>query len=103
MAHSPIRYYQPQLPSKLQILSDYRRGFGFVIGFIDRTVLQAGWSSVRVLDEVDVFKLPKPSSRTMALESTQPLREMSTRNFSGAKKQPARRAANLAALYAPNV
>jgi hypothetical protein len=30
----------------------------------------AGWSP----DEVDSFKLPNPSSRTMALESTQPLK-----------------------------
>jgi hypothetical protein len=28
-----------------------------------------------------VFNLPNPSSRTMALESTQPLTEMSTRNL----------------------
>jgi hypothetical protein len=35
------------------------------------------------LDEVDFFNLPNPSSRTMALGSTQPLTEMSTRNLSG--------------------
>jgi hypothetical protein len=35
-------------------------------------------------DEVDFFNLPKPSSRTMAMESTQPLTEMSTRNLPGA-------------------
>jgi hypothetical protein len=35
-------------------------------------------------DEVDFFfNLPNPSSRTMALESTQPLTEMSTRNLPG--------------------
>jgi hypothetical protein len=39
----------------------------------------------------------------MALESTQPLTEMSTRNFPGDKKRPARRADNLAAIYEPNV
>jgi hypothetical protein len=33
---------------------------------------------VRVPDEVDFFNLPNPSSRTMALVSTQPLTEMST-------------------------
>jgi hypothetical protein len=32
-------------------------------------------------DEVDFFNLPIPSSRTMALGSTQPLTEMSTRNL----------------------
>jgi hypothetical protein len=64
-------------------------------------MLQAGRSSVRVPDEVDFFffNLPNPSSCTMALGSTQPLTEMSTRNFPGGKKRPARRADNLAAIY----
>jgi hypothetical protein len=35
------------------------------------------------LDEVDFFNLPNPSSRTMALGSTQPLTEMSNRNPPG--------------------
>jgi hypothetical protein len=34
-------------------------------------------------DEVDFFSLPNPSSRNMALGSTQALREKSTRNLSG--------------------
>jgi hypothetical protein len=48
-------------------------------------MLKAGGSPVRVLDEVDFFffSLLNPSSRTMALGSTQPLTEMSTRNFPG--------------------
>jgi hypothetical protein len=66
-------------------------------------VLQAGRSPVRVPDEVDFFNLPNPSSRTMALGSTQPLTETSTRNFPGGKKQPAHRADNLAAICEPNV
>jgi hypothetical protein len=49
------------------------------------------------------FNLPNPSSRTLALGSTQPLTKMSTRNFPGGKKRPARRADNLAAIYEPNV
>jgi hypothetical protein len=48
-------------------------------------MLQAGRSPVRVSDEVDFFNLPNPSNRTMALGSTQPLTEMSTRNFPGDK------------------
>jgi hypothetical protein len=48
-------------------------------------MLQAGKSPVRVPDEVDFFNFPNPSSRTMALGSTQPLIEMSTRNFPGVK------------------
>jgi hypothetical protein len=39
----------------------------------------------------------------MALGSTQPLTEMSTRSLPGGKERPARRADNLAAIYAPNV
>jgi hypothetical protein len=66
-------------------------------------VLQAGRSPVRVPDEVDFFNLPNPSSRTMALGSTQPLTEMSARNLPGGKKRPARRTDNLAAIYEPNV
>jgi hypothetical protein len=66
-------------------------------------MLQAGTSPVRVPDEVDFFNLPNPSSRNMALGSTQPLTEMSTSNLPGGKKWPARRADNLAAIYEPNV
>jgi hypothetical protein len=62
-------------------------------------VLQAGRSPVRVPDEVDFFSLPNQSSRTMVLESTQLLTEMSTRNFSGGKKQPVGRTDNLADIY----
>jgi hypothetical protein len=39
----------------------------------------------------------------MALGSTQPLTEMSTRKLPGGKKRPARRADNLATIYEPNV
>jgi hypothetical protein len=66
-------------------------------------MLQAGRSPVQVPDEVDFFNLPNPSSRTMALGSTQPLTKMSTRNLPGGKKRPARRADNLAATCVPNV
>jgi hypothetical protein len=62
-------------------------------------MIQIGRSPVRVPDEVDFFNLLNPSRRTMALRSTQPLREMSIRNFPGCKKWPARRADNLAAMY----
>jgi hypothetical protein len=42
-------------------------------------------------DEViGFFNWPNPSSRTMALESTQPLMEMSTRNLPGGKGRMAR-------------
>jgi hypothetical protein len=74
---------------------------GSVVGW--ETMLQAGSSPVRVPDEADIFNLPNPSSRTMALGSTPPLTEMRTRNLPGDKKRPARRADNLAAIYEPNV
>jgi hypothetical protein len=41
---------------------------------------------------------PNPSSRTMAVGSTQPLTEMSTRNRPGCKMRPVRRADNLTAI-----
>jgi hypothetical protein len=66
-------------------------------------MLQKGRSPVRVPDEVNFFNLPNPSSRTMAMGSTQPLTEMSTRNLPGGKKRPARRADNLAAICESNV
>jgi hypothetical protein len=66
-------------------------------------MLQAGRSPVRFPDDVDFFNIPNPSSRTMALGSTQPLREMSTRNLPGGKKWPAHTADNLAAIHEPNV
>jgi hypothetical protein len=50
-------------------------------------------------DEViGFFNLPNLSSRTMALGSTQPLTEMSTRNLPGGKKRPASGADNLTAI-----
>jgi hypothetical protein len=50
-------------------------------------------------DEVNAFfNWPNPSSCTMALRSTQPLREMSTRNFPGGKGRPALKADNLTAI-----
>jgi hypothetical protein len=66
-------------------------------------MLQAGRSPVRVPDEVDFFNLPNTSSCTVALGSTQPLTEISTRNLSGSKKRPAHRADNLATICEQNV
>jgi hypothetical protein len=74
---------------------------GSVVG--SGTMLQDGRSPVRVPDEVNFLNLPNPSSRTMALRSNQPVREMSTRNFPGGKKRPAHTADKLAAIYVPNV
>jgi hypothetical protein len=58
-------------------------------------MLQAGKSRVRfLLRPLDFLNLPNLSSRTMALGSTQPLTEMSTKNISGRKGRPARKADN---------
>jgi hypothetical protein len=77
------------------------RARGSVLGW--GTMLQAGRSPVRVLDEMDFFGLPNPSSRTVILGSTQLLTEVSTRNLPGGKKRPALKAENLAAISEPNV
>jgi hypothetical protein len=66
-------------------------------------VLQAVRSPRRVSDEVDFFNLPNPSGRTMALVSTQPLTEMTTRNLPVREKRPARNTDNFAAICEPNV
>jgi hypothetical protein len=55
---------------------------GSIVGW--GTMLQAGW--VRIRMRWIFFDLPNPSSCTMALGSTQPLREMSTTNLPGGQK-----------------
>jgi hypothetical protein len=55
-------------------------------------------------DEViGLFNRPNPSSRTMALGSTQPLTKMSIRNLPGGKRRPARVADNLTVVCEPIV
>jgi hypothetical protein len=69
------------------------------------TMLQAGRSWVRV-PIGGFFNVPNPSSRTMALWSTQPLTEMSTRNVpwgGGGKERPASKSDNLTAICEPIV
>jgi hypothetical protein len=48
-----------------------------------------------------IFNLPNPSSRNVALGSTRPLIDMSTRNLSGGKERAARKADNLTAIGEP--
>jgi hypothetical protein len=66
-------------------------------------MFKAGMSRVRVPMSMVFFNLANPFSRTMALGSTQPLTEMSTRNISGGKGRPARKADNLTAILEPIV
>jgi hypothetical protein len=49
-------------------------------------------------DVIGFFNGPNPFSRIMALGSTQPLTEMSTRNLSGGEERPARKADNFTAI-----
>jgi hypothetical protein len=57
-----------------------------------------GWVAGSNPDEIiGFFNWPTPSIRTIALGSTQPLREMSTRNLPEGKERPARKAKNLTA------
>jgi hypothetical protein len=51
-----------------------------------------------ISDDVDFLNLPNPSSRIMALGSSQPLREMSTRNLPWGKEGRASKADNLTAM-----
>jgi hypothetical protein len=61
----------------------------------DHSVKAAG----SIPDEVtEFFNWPKSSSCTMALESTQPVTEMSTSNIHEGKRRPARKADNLTAI-----
>jgi hypothetical protein len=62
-------------------------------------MLRGGRSRVRILmRSLNFFNLPNLSRRIMALGSTQPLIEMSTRNLPGGKGRPARKADNLTAV-----
>jgi hypothetical protein len=55
-------------------------------------MLQAVRSRVHApMRSLFIFNLPNPSSRTMTLELTQPVKEVSTRNFPGGKGRPARK------------
>jgi hypothetical protein len=54
-------------------------------------------------DVIRFFNSLNPSSLIMALRSSQPLTEMSTRNLPGGKGPPARKADNLTAISEPIV
>jgi hypothetical protein len=52
---------------------------------------------------IEFFNKPNPTRCIMALGSTQPLTEMSTRNLPGRKGRPAPKADNLATICEPIV
>jgi hypothetical protein len=51
-----------------------------------------------IADVIGFFSQPNPSICTMALGSTQPLTETSTRNLPGGKGQPVHKADNLTTI-----
>jgi hypothetical protein len=56
-----------------------------------------------IYEVIGFFNWPNPSSRTMALVSTQSLTEMSTRNLPGGKGRLVRKANNLTVICEPTV
>jgi hypothetical protein len=63
---------------------------------------QAGRSLVRFpIMSLDFFNLPNPSSRAVALRSTQPQTQVSTRNLPGGKGKPALKADYLTDICEP--
>jgi hypothetical protein len=68
-------------------------------------MLQAGRSRVRfpLMSLSFFFNLLNPSNRTVALGSTQPLTELSTRNLPAGKEGPACKADNLTDICEPIV
>jgi hypothetical protein len=75
---------------------------GSIVGW--DTMLQSRKIAGSIPDEVTAFfSWPNPSSRTLALGSTQLLTEMSTRNLPGGKEQPAGKADNHTIIREPNV
>jgi hypothetical protein len=53
------------------------------------------------MKSLEFFDLPNPSSRTMALGSTDPLTEMNTTNLPGSELRPGREGDNLTTICQP--
>jgi hypothetical protein len=84
------------------IINNRARGSILVVAW--STTLQVGKSRVRFpVKSFNIFNWLNRSSRTMALWSTQPVTELSTRNLPGGKGRPARKADNLTAISEPIV
>jgi hypothetical protein len=82
--------------------SAYVRARSSVVGW--GTMLQTRKVAGSIPDEViEFFNWPNPSSRTMALGSTQPLTEMGTRNIPGGNGRPTCKANKLTAVCEPIV
>jgi hypothetical protein len=93
--------YNLRFSQRLTITSTYFWDGGHAVGYLVEALCYKPGS---IPDEVTgFFNWPNPSSRNMALESTQPLTEMSTRNLLADKWRPARKADNLTAICEPTV
>jgi hypothetical protein len=84
------------------LTSEFRIVVVFVIYYIPYNATSRKVAG-SIPDVIGFFNLPIPSSRTMALGSTQPLIEMSTRNPPGGEGRPAHKADNLTAICEPIV
>jgi hypothetical protein len=89
LSHSAMIYRRGLYPTSVIFITfSYARGSVFGWG----AMLQAGRLRVRVpMRLLDFFSpsLPYPSRGTMAVGSTQPLTEKSTRTFPGGRRRPA--------------
>jgi hypothetical protein len=65
------------------------------------TMLEAQGRGFNSDEVINFYNWCNPSSRTMALGSTQPLTEMGTRNLPRGKGRPARKADNFTAICEP--
>jgi hypothetical protein len=93
------RHALPKRRLSFNGLHDVIGAHNIIVGW--GTMLQAGRSWVLFLmRSLDFFNWPNPSSRSMALGSTQPLTEMSTRNIHVGKGWLARKA-DLTAIWEP--
>jgi hypothetical protein len=77
--HHTTYHYVPTI----SVISFTEEARGSVVG--SGTILQAGRSRIRFPMSPDFFNKLSPSSHTMALGSTQPLTEISTRNLPGGR------------------
>jgi hypothetical protein len=87
------------LADETRIPADKSRTRGSVVAW--GTMIQAGRSRARIPLRWTFQLTYNPSSRTMALGSTQPLTEMSLGIFLGGNGQPAHKADNLTTICEP--
>jgi hypothetical protein len=108
-----LSFHSPHTSSwRRTLLISHRDNFTFTISSVAGHAVTYLVEALRYKPEVRgiesrwggfFFNLPNPSSRTMALRSTKPLTEMSTRNLPWGKGRPAHMADHLTAICEPIV